>query len=148
MVFDQWAISRNTKTLSNSIRWGAISITGDFREHNEDNYLADSDGWYFIVSDGMGGQAAGEKASEMAVQLVSRKLNELIDFNRSLPEQVTSGIDQAVGHANAEIMMTGQVARLQSRHHHPCGTMRLDERLPNYATREDAVMGYQPRKPR
>ncbi len=95
--------------MSNSIRLGAISITGDFREHNEDHYLADSDGRYFIVADGMGGQAAGEKASEMAVQLVSQKLNKLIDFNRSLPEQVTSGIDQAVRHANAEIMMTGQL---------------------------------------
>ncbi len=95
--------------MSHSIRLGANSITGDFREHNEDNYLADSDGRYFIVADGMGGQAAGEKASEMAVQLVSQKLNELIDFNRSLPEQVTSGIDQAVRHANAEIITTGQL---------------------------------------
>ncbi len=95
--------------MSNSIRLGAISITGDFREHNEVNYLADSDGRYFIVADGMGGHAAGEKASEMAVRLVSQKLNELIDFNRSLPEQVTSGIDQAVHHANAEIITTGQL---------------------------------------
>ena len=109
IVFDQWSISRNTKTWSNSIRSGAIRITGNFRECNEDNYLADSDGRYFIVADGMGGQAAGEKASEMAVQLVSQKLNELIDFNRSLPEQVTSGIDQAVRHTNAEIIMTGQL---------------------------------------
>ncbi len=71
--------------------------------------MADSDGRYFIVADGMGGQAAGERASEMAVRLVSQKLNELIDFSRSLPEQVTSGIDQAVRHANAEIITTGQL---------------------------------------
>ncbi len=45
----------------------------------------------------------------MAVQLVSQKLNELIDFNRSLPEQVTSGINQAVRQANAEIITTGQL---------------------------------------
>ncbi len=95
--------------MSNSIRLGVISITGDFREHNEDNYLADTDGRYFIVADGMGGHLAGEKASEMAVQLVSQKLNELIDFNRSLPNQVASGIDQAVRHANAEITKTGQL---------------------------------------
>lgn len=90
-------------SVAKSIRSGAVCITGNYRENNEDNYLADPDGRFFLIADGMGGMSAGEKASEMGVQLVSQKLNELIDFNRSLPEQVTSGIDQAVRHANAEI---------------------------------------------
>ena len=95
--------------MSNSIRSGAVCITGNYRENNEDNYLVDPDGRFFLLADGMGGMSAGEKASEMGVQIVSQKLNELIDFNRSSPEQVTSGIDQAVHHANAEILMTGQL---------------------------------------
>ncbi len=90
-------------SVAKSIRSGAVCITGTYRENNEDNYLDDPDGRFFLVADGMGGMSAGETASEMGVQIVSQKLNELIDFNRSLPEQVTSGIDQAVRHANAEI---------------------------------------------
>ena len=90
-------------SVAKSIRSGAVCITGNYRENNEDNYLADPDGRFFLIADGMGGMSAGEKASEMGLQLVSQKLNELIDFNRSLPEQMTSGIDQAVRHANAEI---------------------------------------------
>ena len=76
-----------------AIRWGAVCITGNYRANNEDNYLADPDGHYFLVADGMGGSSAGERASAMAVQLVSQKLNDLIDFNIAPPEQVTAAID-------------------------------------------------------
>ena len=97
------------ESVAQPIRWGAMCITGNYRENNEDNYLADPDGHYFLVADGMGGAAAGETASEMAVQLVSQKLNELIDFNSATQEQVTTAIYEAVHHANAEIMMAGQL---------------------------------------
>ncbi len=95
--------------LAKAIRCGVVCITGNFRANNEDNCLADPDGHYFLVADGMGGAAAGETASDMAVQLVSQKLNDLIDFNSAPPEQVTAAIDEAVHHANAEIMMAGQL---------------------------------------
>ena len=97
------------ESVPKPIRWGAMCITGNYRENNEDNYLADPDGHYFLVADGMGGAAAGETASEMAVQLVSQKLNELIDFNSATQEQVTTAIYEAVHHANAEIMMADQL---------------------------------------
>jgi len=97
-----------TDSVAKSIRSGAVCITGDYRENNEDNYLAEKGCHFFLVADGMGGMSAGEKASEMCVQLVSQKLRELIDFNSTLPEQVTAAIDKAVHHANAEIRMTGQ----------------------------------------
>ena len=95
-------------SVAKSIHSGAVCITGSYRENNEDNYLDDPDGRFFLVADGMGGMSAGEKASEMCVQFVSRKLNELIDFNSATPEQVTAAIEKAVHHANAEIRMTGQ----------------------------------------
>ncbi len=98
-----------SESVPKPIRWGVVCITGNYRTNNEDNYLADPDGHYFLVADGMGGAAAGERASAMAVQLVSQKLNELIEVNNAPPEQVTSAIDEAVHHANAEIMMTGQL---------------------------------------
>ncbi len=46
------------------------------RSGNEDSFFAEADNrrGVFMVADGMGGHAAGEVASEMAVQIVSRAL--------------------------------------------------------------------------
>ena len=74
-----------TDSVAQPIRSGAVCITGDYRENNEDNFLAEKGCHFFLVADGMGGMSAGEKASEMCVQLVSQKLNELIDFNSTPP---------------------------------------------------------------
>ncbi len=45
------------------------------RKANEDNLFADANEHrgIFIVADGMGGHAAGEVASEMAVQTITRR---------------------------------------------------------------------------
>jgi serine/threonine protein phosphatase PrpC len=91
------------------IRSGSVSITGNYRENNEDNCLIDPAARYFLVADGMGGQAAGEKASEMAIELVSQKLDESIDFDNGDPKDVVKSIDEAVAFANLEIMALGEV---------------------------------------
>src|SRR3990172_2513129 len=44
------------------------------RDHNEDNAWVDPAGTFFVVADGMGGHAAGEVASAMAVEEVKRAL--------------------------------------------------------------------------
>jgi serine/threonine protein phosphatase PrpC len=46
---------------------GASTRAGQGREHNEDSYLVDLGAAVFLVADGMGGHAAGEVASELAV---------------------------------------------------------------------------------
>lgn len=91
------------------IRHGLVSITGQYRENNEDRAVADEDGRFFIVADGMGGQAAGEKASELATELIRKSFDQQIDFDNDPPDKVLTAIDAAVSEANGEIMALGEV---------------------------------------
>jgi len=60
----------------------ARTDTGRMRRGNEDNLHADANEYrgLFIVADGMGGHAAGEIASQMAVDLLSSELADLNDL--------------------------------------------------------------------
>ncbi|MBM4187814.1 MAG: Stp1/IreP family PP2C-type Ser/Thr phosphatase [Gemmatimonadetes bacterium] len=50
---------------------------GVVRSGNEDSFLLDYQHGLFIVADGMGGHAAGEVASEMAVEIIAKELGSL-----------------------------------------------------------------------
>jgi parallel beta-helix repeat protein len=62
--------------MSVSTKWMAagLSDTGRKRDNNEDRFHADPERGIFIVVDGMGGQAAGEKAAETAVTVMRARL--------------------------------------------------------------------------
>jgi protein phosphatase len=62
------------------------------RKGNEDNLYADANEYrgLFIVADGMGGHAAGEVASQMAVDLISSELADLNDLTAAeAPQRVS-----------------------------------------------------------
>jgi serine/threonine protein phosphatase PrpC len=89
------------------LRAGWLSIVGK-RENNEDACYVDPRYRFFLVADGMGGQSAGERASGLAMEIVPQKL-QLIDFEKSTPEQTTKIIDDAITQANYEIMALGEL---------------------------------------
>ncbi len=91
------------------IRAGFQSVTGNVRENNEDRLHVDPLFRFFLVADGMGGQSAGEKASQLAVDIIPKRLTGEIDFVAPRGDDVVRVIDKAVAEANSEIMALGEV---------------------------------------
>ena len=75
---------------------------GRIRAGNEDSLYADADQerGLFIVADGMGGHAAGEVASEMAVSIVAK---ELAPFRDLTGQEPLTGMADALRQANRSI---------------------------------------------
>jgi serine/threonine protein phosphatase PrpC len=75
----------------------ARTDVGMIRSGNEDSFAVDADRerGLFIVADGMGGHAAGEVASEMAVQILQRELTDLRDLDGAATERVTNALKRA-----------------------------------------------------
>ena len=82
------------------ITCAARTDVGLIRSGNEDNYTVASDRGVFIVADGMGGHAAVEVASEMAVRGISRDLG---TFQGSSLDEAVGRVTTAIRSANAAI---------------------------------------------
>ena len=73
---------------------------GVVRSANEDYHLMQLDRGIFIVADGMGGHAAGEVASEMAVRIIADEMGrEAAVGSNETGTKVSEGIVAALGTA-------------------------------------------------
>ena len=108
------------------LRVGVVSVKGNYREHNEDNFfvpgrrsvrhdnnsesnsempsLTLEPSNLFIVADGMGGQQAGEQASLMAVELIPRAIARRLSADENEPNRIKEVIRDAVAEVNQEIL--------------------------------------------
>ena len=79
------------------LTFAARTDVGMIRSGNEDAYFAHAtrERGIFIVADGMGGHAAGEVASEMTVQIVSRELSDLVPADNAAMEHLSESIRRA-----------------------------------------------------
>lgn len=105
--------NKNTPITTKS---AMLTDIGMVREHNEDSAFIDNDKGVFVVADGMGGHAAGEVASQMAVQEIKKALledREAIDAFTTNPtkanrEEVVALIEASVRTAHKMVYETGQ----------------------------------------
>jgi serine/threonine protein phosphatase PrpC len=84
-----------------TLRYFAGSDMGRVRRNNEDAFYADPERGIFLVVDGIGGQAAGEKAAELAVGRVRARLERQIGATEQR-------VREAIAMANNEIFRAAQ----------------------------------------
>ncbi len=65
---------------TSDVTFAVLTDVGQQRDHNEDNYLVDKKLGLYVVCDGMGGHAAGEVASALAVRTFHEEAKKNFEF--------------------------------------------------------------------
>ncbi len=88
-----------------------LTHVGRQRQHNEDSYLVADDARLFLVADGMGGHAAGEIASRIAVDSISEFIIHTKEDDGTWPhaydeqyKRITNRLMAAVKMANTRVL--------------------------------------------
>jgi PPM family protein phosphatase len=99
---------------SRRLHFGAESIVGRVREHNEDAFIIDETLAFAVVCDGMGGHANGEVASRLAAETILEELrsNTTAPADASVAGEVLAA---AVQRANSEVLAAGGPVHAQRR---------------------------------
>lgn len=107
-MYRSWRGEENHRSSGSTfqVTSGLHTSIGYFRDNNEDRIVADDETMIYVVADGMGGQAAGEQASQMAVDIVPLELRERL-LEADDPSKVREAIKHAVLKANQSIVQQG-----------------------------------------
>jgi serine/threonine protein phosphatase PrpC len=96
------------------LKVGAATSVGKVRQINEDAYLVRAEQGLFVVCDGMGGAAAGEVASQLAVETIAAQATNGEPGGESRGFQPrTAGLGRAIEAANRAII---ERARIEDEH--------------------------------
>jgi protein phosphatase len=97
-----------TQALTLFLDFAAVTDVGCRRSNNEDSYGYDLEQQLYVVCDGMGGNAAGEVASSMAVRTLIETFEASAGGRDSEPAPVEHRMTQAIGEANRVVHAAGR----------------------------------------